>query len=499
MSIVIQSRTRHGWNLNGQNTPNWQQLKAEAKKNPPRWTLIMDNQGKAREWKDEIGGEVTYRSWDADEAYYHKTHSPQATAQQMARENELVKDCWQYYKMNEPGNDNWLELQDWLIAYAIEAKRLGFKVTTNGLAILKNWSDPAFVKAGNCDKLIRYWADNRDTFILNVHTYVTGAAWATVLPNYPLNLFDLNSSRDGYKTAHINWTSYEPIMWYHREAWVTNVRAVDLIGEPMDFIIDECWFDWHASVHDQMVTLNGRQVKMSDELRARYGDDRFNRDMRGIMGQRKFAEWAITGQLHTPVNDERYCDWLIQNYQWFENEYPDNALAFMNFTMNPDWRFPEGHDAIPLANALLPRMAMIKPRTPVIVIPPEPEPIPEVIMIPQQIKVHDSAVRIRKSPTIINSPLVAWFTPTEYTDVLLSETPVKVADGYVWHRIEWGVLQGYIAVSHTDGSILIDIFEEVEVPVFEVTPTEQALIEHIRNGDWFDAVTLLQHLWSDSL
>ena len=74
--IVDKRRAREGWNINGQNVPNWTQLKAEAKINPPRWTLIMDNQDRAREWKDEIGGEVTYRSWAKNETYLHYSADP---------------------------------------------------------------------------------------------------------------------------------------------------------------------------------------------------------------------------------------------------------------------------------------------------------------------------------------------------------------------------------------------------------------------------------------
>lgn len=461
MVQIIKSRTRHGWNINGMNPGNWDLLKSEAKKNPPRWTLIMDNQDRAREWKDEIGGEVTYRAWSTNEDYYHQTNDAKATAQQMARHTEKVADCWQYWHMNEPGSGGtvagWLELQDWLITYATEAKKLNRKVTTNGLAILKNWNHPDFVKAGHCDKLIRYWADNRDTFIMNVHTYVTGAAWSTVTPNYPANLLDRHATLTG-KQYHINWQTYEPIMWYHREAWVTNVRAPQIIGEVMDFIIDEGKNDYHASVHQAHVTLpDGRNVKMEDELRA-LSDPVFDREMKGILGQRKWAEWIITGSRNTPVSDERYCDWLIENDQWWEDEYPDNCLAWMDFTMNPAWRYPTsggggfGHDATPLAPILLPKKRNIKPRTQT---QPPVEPPKEIDMNPITVTGYrDSTqtankVNIRKQPSTaatITGVLPAY--PVTTTGYIADSEPV-IANGYSWQFYELAIdgkaVSGYMA------------------------------------------------------
>lgn len=470
MVQIIKERTRHGWNINGQSVPNWVYLKAQAKRNPPRWTLIMDNQDRAREWKDEIGGEMTYRSWGEGEGDLHHTMKPEAAAQLMAKETEKVFDCWQYWKMNEPSTGDtvagWLKLQDWLIAYATEAKKHNRKVTTNGLALGKNVNYPDFVKVGHTDKLIKYWADNRDTFIVNVHSYFTGAAWSSVMPNYPANLFDLNITRNGRTQGHIQWDSYYPEMWYFREAWITNVRAKEIIGEPMDFIIDECWFDYHASVHQAVVVLpDGRRDKMDMELRNRYGDSAFDREMKGILGQRKFAEWAITGQLHTPVSDEVYCDWLIQNYQWLENEYPDNALAFMNYTMNPMWRYPNsggggfGHDANPLVFALLPRMATIKPRhatptpTPSPVPQPEPVPTPESAFIEFRVRSTASDGQNIRSKTVLTPNTVIGKLPPPPAIVTLkaapADTPSDIND-LQWREIIYGTIRGFVAWKYVE-------------------------------------------------
>lgn len=499
MVQIIRERTRHGWNINGQNVPNWQYLKEQAKKNPPRWTLIMDNQDRAREFKDEIGGEMTYRSWGEREGDVHHNMKPIDAAILMAKETEKVADCWQYWKMNEPSTgdtvEGWLRLQDWLIAYATEAKKHNRKVTTNGLALGKNWNYPAFVKAGHVDKLIKYWADNRDTFILNVHTYFTGAAWSSVMPNYPANLFDLNITRNGRTQGHINWNTYEPEMWYHREAWVTNIRAKEVIGEVMDFIIDECWFDYHASVHQAIVTLpDGRRDKMESELRSRYGDPVFDREMKGILGQRKFAEWVITGQLHTPVSDDIYCDWLIQNYQWLENEYPENALAFMNYTMNPNWRYPYsggggfGHDANPLVFALLPRMATIKPRA-ATTTPPEPIPTPVIETEAKRIRSNTIGLRLRAKPSAKpDSTVLATFPQLVWLGANVSKQRWQ-ADGYNWVYVDVtldGVLyKGYAA----------DQYLSVEAvdPAIDLTVTELELVMAYREGNHEAIVRLVDN------
>lgn len=495
MVQVIQSRTRHGWNINGQNAGNWQFLISEAKKNPPRWTLVMDNQDRVRIWKDEIGGEVTYRAWSTNEDYYHQSNDAKATAQQMARHTEKVADCWQYWHMNEPGSggtvQGWLELQDWLIAYATEAKRLGRKVTANGLAILKNWDFPTFVQAGHVDKLIKFWAagNNREWFIPNVHTYMTGTPWATVMPNYPANLLDLNAMRSGLTTAHLQYTSYEPTMWYFREFWAFNIRALDIIGEPVEYIIDECFFDYHASVHQAFVTLaDGRRAKMEDELRARYGDPAFDREMKGILGQRKFIEWIITGQLNTPVSDEQYCDYLVMIYQWLEDEIPDNALAFMNYTMNPAWRYPNsggggfGHDANPLIFALLPRMAKIRPRTqtqePPMVLNPDPQ---TVVTVPHMVKGTNSIKNIRALPST-SSDIVGQVPYPDASQFELSVAALWAANGYNWHLIKWQdadtMKQGFVA-----SSIINAVPVMVEPPPTDYSEQEKALIAAYRAND----------------
>lgn len=493
---------RTSFNINGQNVERWNQLLEWGKRVKPPFTLVMDNKQKAREWLTHVGGEMVYRVWDVADNYYHKSISPIQAAEQMAREHQDIKDMWQYYRLNEPGGA-WAELQDWIIAFAEAARVRGFKVTSLGLAIMKNWDNPEWVQQGHVDKLIRYAYEHQDTFLLDVHEYVTGFAWSGHTPNYPANLFDWIASTNGETTAKIDWTTYTPALqnWFlGRVSWVANVRARELVGDVIPFIITECWFDWHAAAHQQFVTLgNGQRVRVEDELKARYGDNRTNRDIRGVLGSRRLFEWLATGDNNANPDDNRFADVIIRNFQWCEANYPENCKGIMLFTANGNWRYPHGHDYQPVFDYLLPKMESM-----VVTIPPvpepTPEPLPEVIMIPQQIKVRNTAVRIRTLPTIINSALVTWFTATEWTDVLLSEVPVKVADGYIWYRIEWGIYQGYIAQEDiVNGVTLIDIYEEVETPVFAVTPTEQALIEHIRNGDWFDAVTLLQHLWSDSL
>jgi hypothetical protein len=486
---------RHSWNINGQDVENWVQLLEWGKRERPVWTLIMDNQDKARQWKDTVGGEVTYRSWDQHESDYYKRIAGKDAARQMVAENQKVKDCWQCYKMNEPDQFDWARLQAWIIEFATEAKKHGFKSTAHGLAIMKNWPQPEWVEAGACDDLIKYAYENQDTFILNVHEYTTGFAWSDHTPDYPANLFDLEASRAGEQSASINWTEYRPangmVNWFlGRVAWVTNIRAKKVVGDVIPFVIDEAIFDWHAAVHSQMVALpDGRTVRVSDELRARYGDDRYNRDIRGVLGSRRLLEWLETGVTNQPISDERFADVVLRNFDVVEKLYPANCKAIKYFTMNGKWRFPEGHDYIPIANALLPKMTRERLGTvigttpdedPPVVIPPVLTPDPATVTLrPTRIKGLTNGVNVRSKPTV-KATVISNTALDEWVTVPMSESHWQ-ADMYNWRFV---ILpdgkQGFVA------SAVIGI----ELPVIDFTDAERALIAAWRDNDWDSVLSI---------
>lgn len=472
--------TRWSWNINGQAVPNWEQLIAWGQEAKPTWTLVMDNWAKAREWKDRVGGEVTYRVWDQRDNYYHHDVKAVDAAEAMARENDGLQDMWQYYRLNEPGGD-WPHLQRWIIDFAEAARKRGFKSTAHGLAILKNWPDPEWVAAGNCDDLIIYAYEHQDTFILNIHDYVTGFAWSSHTPDYPRNLFDRALSLWGEQNAKASWTQYRPSItsWYlNRVVWVTNIRAKTLVGEAIPYIIDEALFDWHASVHNQQVVVNGVRSEVANLLRWEYGDDRYNRDIRGVLGSRRLFAWLAKGNANAPFSDEEFSDVILRNFVWAEANIPPNCKSIQLFTMNPDWREPEGHDYIPIANALLPRMTAglkLKP----------PDSGGGTTMLERRIRVTGSQVRVRSIPGL-NGTFVGWFTATEYTSALVGEA-VTEQDGYAWRQIEVGPLKGWSAFDVLSTGVKLIEIEPVAEPEPE-PPTfsedELALIAAYRAQDF---------------
>lgn len=478
---------RWSFNINGQNVPNWNQLLQWGKEVRPAWTLVMDNGTKARQWKNEVGGEVTNRIWDARDGEYHLLVKAIDAAEQMARECDGLQDMWQYYRLNEPGGE-WSHLQDWIIDFAKAAKARGFKSTAHGLAIMKNWAQPEWVEAGNVDKLIRYAYENQDTFILNVHEYITGFAWSGHTPQYPANLFNHSLSVEGEKSASINWDTYRPafVNWFlGRIAWVTNIRAKKIVGDVIPFVVDELIFDWHAAVHQQFVTLaDGRRVEMGSELRAVYGDDRYNRDIRGVLGSRRLLEWLITGNANSVPDDNRFADAIMRNFAWAEKNYPENCKAFQLFTMNANWRFPQGHDYIPIAPILLPKMKALATTVPT----PVPVPIPTPIeTVAKRVRASDTSVRIRKDKSTA-SPILGYL-PQVYIDVRYS-TQTWENDGYVWRYLELTIdgtlIKGYVADK------FIEIEPSVPIPPeIVLTEVERSLIASYREHDYASLIALL--------
>jgi hypothetical protein len=462
--------TRWSFNINGMNAPNWQQLLTWGKQQRPTWVLIMDSIAKCRQWKDEVGGEVICRWWDELDNFYHTAISAKEASQRCATEIGDNKDFWAYFRSNEAGG-NWDAIQDWIIDFATYNKQKGIKTTSQGLAIMKNWSSPAWVKAGHADKLIRYAYENQDTFITDIHEYVTGFAWSSHTLDYPMNLFVHELSTWGEHNARIEWDNYADNWFLGRIGWVTNVRAKELVGEVLPFVITEALFDWHSAVHNQQIRFpDGRQVEVASELRFRYGDDRYNRDIRGVLGQRRLFEWLATGQTNSPLSDEAFADVVMRNFIWTEKNYPDNCKGMMLFTMNPDWRFPEGHDFIPIANALLPKWNALTLQLPTPDRPPEENPPMKYATIEgtgknAQGKPISTNIRSDRS----TDSVAIGFVPSSPDSITgyAADRDTVFTNGYYWREIQFNkdnvTLTGYVA---DDFVKVTEITEPPDTPLF---------------------------------
>lgn len=464
---------RFSFNINGLAASNWQQLLAWGQKVKPTYTLIMDDKNRAKEWQNNIGG-VIYRTYDERDNYYHQHVTPLQAAINLENNHSDMKDMWHYYRLNEPGGD-WSELQDWLIDFAEAAKARGFKITTCGLAVAKTFLSPAWVQAGNCDKLIHYAHDNQDTFLIDTHEYTTGMAWSGHTPNYPANLFDRQATIDGQVNSKIDWDSYGANWHLGRSGWVTNSRAIELGYEPLPFVMTEAIFDWMPDIFtgdNEYVTIDSEQKHTETELRARYGDDLYNRDIRGVLGHRRFMEWYAMNSHTTVISDDRFADVVMENFDWMQREYPDNCKTIMFFSMNENWRIPEGHDYIPIANALLPKMESLAET-----IPP---PIDPIVMIPRVIRAIDENVNIR-TQTNLNGTIVGQVI-ADWQNALVSDF-VWLSDGYYWRKVEIGLTVGYAAfLSQRTDEQLIEIQDDIPIPPNDDIVMSKADFETMANA-----------------
>ena len=361
-------------NLNGEGTGNWQPWLAWGHEEPPAYILIMNDKNKARQWQAEIG-DVIYRAWHRFDSEYHQKVSAKQAAADLAFENGNVRDMWQYFKLNE-GGGSWHFLQDWILEFAELSKARGFKVTTCGLALSKLWPDPQFVADGNVDPLLKYAHDNPDTFLLDVHGYVTGPLWGPQIADYPQVLFNRERILAGESIpvevndyvgygGRINWGMF-------RECWAFNARSTELFGAPLDYVITEYGFDWNDNIirgkHEFATLPDGREVRTEAELRARFTDPRYD-IMRGVLAHRIYFAWLLTGKAdpHAITNDQ-FTDFLMVNFQWSERNTPPNCKALKIYTENIDWREPEGHDIgdPSVLPTILPKMKKLQRKAPMI-------------------------------------------------------------------------------------------------------------------------------------
>jgi hypothetical protein len=422
----------------------WQKILAWGVATRPTWTTIMDHKDRSKEWAVKVGGQVNHRTYDKRDNYYHHAVTGKQAAADLERDHADMRafpNIWQYYRGNELGGE-WNQIQDWLIEFATEAKKRGFKITSCGLALGKNWKDPDFIKNGNADALLDYAMANLDTFRFAFHDYVTGPLWSPQIQSYPSALFNrelllanehipvLVDSYTGYQ-GFVNWGCF-------RGLWLANARAIEKYGKPLPCIIDEGLFDFNAHIiegqHTWSKLPNGQTVKTEDEIR-KYGESQFNRDVRGILGHRKYLTWVFTGDTK-PISDDAYGDIVMRNFQWAERSYPANVEGIDLFGINPDWRFPEGHDYIPLMDTLLPKMkALAVSPTP----PPDPEPQPEIEWQAMNIQGYN---RVRKLPVDANVRLtpngsVIGILPAMpvVTSAKVSLAPATIQDGFEWIQV----------------------------------------------------------------
>lgn len=454
---------RWSFNVNGLaiSNPEWQALIAWGQEVRPTWITIMDDKDKAKQWASVVGGRVNYRTYDKRDNYYHHAVSGEQAAVDLERDHADMLEfdnIWHYYRGNELGGE-WKRIQDWLIEFATAAKKRGFKITSCGLAIAKNWLSPEWVEAGNVDDLIWYADGNRDTFRVAVHNYVTGTVLSSQMPNYPAVLFERERLIEEEQHVQVKIDTYGANWDMWRETWVTNVRSRHLGIRVLPYIVDEGIYDFNAHIiqppHDIVTLTNGQRVHTETELRSRFGDPRFNRDVRGILGHRMFFGYLLTGKIQHNISDEELAEFAVNDMAKAEKVYPENCETVSLFAANKNWRDPEGHDYLPLWPHILPKMARILPRA----VSPDPDPIPQPEPTPDppaRIPVRIAGRAPDGKPTAVNIRNTANGTPKALLPAYPTETTAylyagehETTGGYTWQKydveLKIGTITGYMA------------------------------------------------------
>lgn len=487
--------TRWSFNIDGLDIDEdvWNLLLQDAKQNPPSYVTIMDSKDRAKQWRNEVPStQVIYRTYDGLDNYYHENVTPINAAIQLERDHSDMRDVWHYYRVNEPGGE-WRKYQDWIIRFAQEAKARGFKVTAGGLALGKNWHTPDEIQGGLADALLDYAIANEDSFLLDAHEYVTGTLWSPQIQSYPSALFDRNlllanenipvltDSYQGYQNF-TNWGLF-------RVCWLANARSLERHGKRLNCVINEGLFDFNAHIiqspHDYSTLPNGQRVKTEDEIR-KYGEDRYLRDVRGVLGHWLYLSWVFTGKMQK-VSEPEYCDMIIRNFKFAERAYPSNIRGIMLFAINKDWEVPEGHDYSPIIRTLLPKMKSlaIAPTTPIPSPVPSPTPTP-IETINKRIRAAVDGLRIRKVPSLAGT--VIGYLPRTYVDAKYGKNVLpNTVDNRDWRFIEYtpdgsdNVLSGYVA----------DEFIEVENNEIVLSALEKDLVLAYRQKDYEAILALL--------
>lgn len=460
--------TRWSFNIDGLDVDPqvWDLLIADAKINSPTYVTIMDDKGKAKQWRQTIPStQVIYRTYDIADNYYHHTIAPQQAAARLEADHHDLRDVWHYYRLNEPGGE-WNRYQDWIIRFAQEAKVRGFKVTAGGLALSKNWHTPDEIRNGLADALLDYAIANENTFLVDAHEYVTGTLWSPQIPNYPGALFDRDrilanehipvvvDSYTGYQNA-INWGLF-------RVCWLTNARSLERHGKPLKCVINEGLNDFNAHIiqepHTYSILPNGQRVKTEDEIR-KYGEDKYLRDVRGVLGHWLYLSWVFTGKMEK-VSESAYCDILMRNFQWAEKSYPENVKGIMLFAINKDWELPEGHDFHPVIRTLLPKMKALATVTPTPQPQPVPLPPPTRTLRPIRMQGRENTINLRDKPSITANKVGEL--PAAPT---ITSGYVETGDGafiapYLWKWYEFKDATGKDLKGYMASDLIAEVFGE---------------------------------------
>lgn len=478
--------TRWSYNVDGLDVDNavWELLLADARTNPPTYITIMDNKNFAKQWRREIPStQVIYRTYDSFDTEYHHKVTPVAAAIQLERDHSDMRDFWHYYRLNEP-SPPWGKYQDWILRFAEETKRRGFKVTAGGLALGKMWNTPDFIRNGNADAFLDYAIANEDTFLVDDHQYVTGFAWSPQIQTYPSAIFDrdLILANENIPVLVDDYVGYQGMTnWgLYRISWLANARSLERHKKRLNFVINEGVNDWNAHIftgqHTYSTLPNGQRVLTEPELR-KYAEPLYDRQIWGVMAHWLYYSWVVTGKMQK-VSEPEFCDIVIRNLKFVERTQPENCKGIMLFAINRDWSLPAGQDYSPIIRTLLPKMRSLAINTTPIPLP-DPVPLPTIETYTARIRSNTVGLRLRAKPSAKpDSVTLATFPQLAWLGANVSKQRWQ-ADNYSWVYLELTIDGKQYAGYAADQYLSIETVE----PEIDLTVAELELVHAYRSKD----------------
>lgn len=349
--------SRITFNINGAAPRNWPALLDWYKAARPRAAFIMDHMDRARELKDigiPIVGHRVYDpfhmagsmgpTFDAD---FHRYVSPESVVLWLKQHAGHMKDIYHTVGYNEPSrhqtDEQLRSMLNWFIRLMDLSRDAGFRMFIGEFAIAKSL-EKEDVERGLWDEFLRAIDRHYGWHLLTIHSYTVGPPYAPFLSDYPANLMypdKMHLSQAAY--AHIPFTrinGFLPDNWHlGREAWL--MIQAKALGLKFDYAITESIYDQMMDINQQKKSPEGDIVYVMDYLKAKYGINLYNRDIRGVNAQRNLLASSIYRQ---SLRDDEFS-WLIYKHlSWFDDELPEECRFIALFAHNTNWDIPEGHD-----------------------------------------------------------------------------------------------------------------------------------------------------------
>lgn len=426
----------------------------------PKFLFIMNGLGRARQIKNAFPTiTIIHRSFDIfndwrgganptfDNTFW-QSHSVHQTIEWMKANLGAYKDFIHTVGNNEPSHNDGIpgktldDMLQWQIDLMDSSRAAGFRMAIGEFASAKSIR-PEDVDAGRWDKWLKAIKRHEGWHLPTSHAYTTGILPATLMPDYPENLFH----REALQRP--NWPKAFPLgHWgYHllREE-LLETRSVYLgLGRFKYGITEATW--------DMMADINNHNQALS-RLKDAHGIPAYNNDIRGVLAHRKFFEWVLNKRL----NDAEFSEYVFEQVKWMAEIYPDDCLFQAAFGWNQDWEIPEGADfSVPALRHYRNLVASYNPSEEI----PMPEPIPDETWQEKIVRAAADNVRIRRSPSLSGERVGTASIGTSGIRTKVSNR-VTGADGYNWLKFYWQGEVVYAALGQINP--LVDLLLVQDVP-----------------------------------